>query len=484
MKKTTSNVFVKGVCSGVIGTLSVFSLGYGGIYLYQQQQIKSYLNAVEQYQSNFVQQLEQQYFQGENTAAQQVLILNRNSSQIQKEIVENLQPKDGITLKFDRLQLMASFDRAHVPPALAHYQLFFQPQSQINEKQPVWQCFSDLPDDLRPQSCLYRQEAPSNYELLRQALTTSLEERRSSRDYTILQRPQAKIPVETECTKFKAKLPQDFDIYATGAYSGRKSNYQIDDSGHQATEMDIHVQHDRPVVLLLGAYEPSIWKIKWDAQTKIVGVIATGYHKQQVLGLPKSVPILETAYKNSQCGYAYISEDKATEVNQLAQKILQKDIKAIVLAKNGQANIGNISSINALQSSNDRTINDVIDKNAPLAGEAGIRDAVAKGLLRPATRTDIDAWKAAHNKANNIHTPPVIGSTESSSGTGMEYVHFHNAYVVLKEMTIPAGLYGAHSVTFFVPKGVPVPKGNRGHSTIYDMNIGNCIGSSPDCLHR
>ena len=34
------------------------------------------------------------------------------------------------------------------------------------------------------------------------------------------------------------------------------------------------------------------------------------------------------------------------------------------------------------------------------------------------------------------------------------------------EITIPAGLYGAHSVTFIVPKGVPSPLGNPGHSTV------------------
>ena len=167
-------------------------------------------------------------------------------------------------------------------------------------------------------------------------------------------------------------------------------------------------------------------------------------------------------------------------MNQLSQRILQRDIQAVVIAQNGRANIGNISADTQLSSSQERSIKDVIDPNAPLAGPAGIQDAVSKGLLRPATRADIDAWKASYNKARNIHTPPVVGGSPSS-GTGMDYVHFDSAYVVLREMTIPAGLYGAHSVTFFVPQGVPRPKGNPGHSTIYEMKSGNCYGSSPDC---
>ncbi len=212
-------------------------------------------------------------------------------------------------------------------------------------------------------------------------------------------------PVQNDCTKFKTQLPTQYDVFATRAYSGRETSYQIDDSGHQATEMDIQVQHNRPVVLILGAYEPTIWKVKWESNTRIVGVIATGYHAQRVVGLPKAIPVLETSYKNSQCGYSYVSDDNAAEMNQLSQRILQRDIQAIVIAKNGQANIDNISADTQLSSSKERSMKDVIDPNAPLAGPAGIRDAVAKGLLRPATRADIDAWKAAYNRSAEYSYP-------------------------------------------------------------------------------
>ena len=50
------------------------------------------------------------------------------------------------------------------------------------------------------------------------------------------------------------------------------------------------------------------------------------------------------------------------------------------------------------------------------------------------------------------------------------------AYVVLKAYALPAGLYGANSATFFVPKGVPRPSGNLGHSTLYDFNTMTCAG--------
>lgn len=476
----TKHSFQSGVIVGVIGSLSVVGLSYAGQYFYQAHQKQQVIKHIEAQKQQFVAQLNQQYLNQSKDSAQQLMILLRQSSQIQKEIVANLKVDGGVNLHFDRMLLTAEIQpHKKIPAELARHKFFYQPQFQNGQPITAWQCFSTLDDDLRPKDCLYRQEAPENTELLRQALMAAVSETRRQYDHRSTHTP----PVETECGKFKAKLPQDFDVFATGAYSGRDSRYQIDDSGHQANEMDIYVQHNRPTVLILGAYEPTIWNLKWEANTHIVGVIATGYHAQRVLGLPNSVPVLETTAHNSQCGYSYVSNENAATLNQLSQKILQKDIKTVVVAQNGRANIGNIGLISALKSSNDKTINDIIDKSAPLAGQAGIDDAVAKGLLRQATRADIQAWKAAYNKANNIHTPPVVGGTESS-GTGMEYVHFDSAYVVLKEMTIPAGLYGAHSVTLFVPKDVPRPKGNPGHSTIYDMGSGGCYGSSPDCLRN
>lgn len=53
------------------------------------------------------------------------------------------------------------------------------------------------------------------------------------------------------------------------------------------------------------------------------------------------------------------------------------------------------------------------------------------------------------------------------------------AYVVRRAMTYPSGLYGAHAVTFVVPKGVPRPRGEPGHSAVYDFNTLSCVG--PGC---
>lgn len=39
------------------------------------------------------------------------------------------------------------------------------------------------------------------------------------------------------------KLPEEYSIFAAGGYSGREINFQIDQSGHQATQMDVVVNY-------------------------------------------------------------------------------------------------------------------------------------------------------------------------------------------------------------------------------------------------
>jgi len=62
-------------------------------------------------------------------------------------------------------------------------------------------------------------------------------------------------------------------LYVGGGYAGRPLGFNIDDSGHSATRFDVLVnQPGKNVALALGAYEPTVWNIRWTPDTKIVGV--------------------------------------------------------------------------------------------------------------------------------------------------------------------------------------------------------------------
>ncbi|WP_372017471.1 hypothetical protein [Pseudoxanthomonas sp. 10H] len=266
-----------------------------------------------------------------------------------------------------------------------------------------------------------------------------------------------------------------FRLYAAGAYSGRDLGYAIDRSGHEATTVDVLVNSPAvPVALMLGNYEPTVWNIGWTEGTRIVAVLVGGYHSQVVTGLPASVPRLVSTHENrGPCGYFYVSEERSAGLNPLARQVFGRPVDLLHPARDGKVVIGGAVAPGA------RLLTDAAARPASAfrlpdslaGGAAGLQYAVAQGWLRPATQADAQAWKVAYDARAGADLPPVAGGRTPSRMT------VHNGYVVLKSFELPPGLYGAHSATFFVPKGVQRPTGNPGHSAIYDFNTLTCQGA-------
>jgi hypothetical protein len=279
------------------------------------------------------------------------------------------------------------------------------------------------------------------------------------------------------------QLPGDFAIFASGNYGGKPSGFQIDQSGHEATRMDVRVNKtDKPVVLMLGAYEPTIWNMSWSAGTRILAVLVSGYHRQAVAGLDPNVPVLNSSYDNKgSCGYFYVSERNLEKLNPLSQRVFGRDVDLVYLAEKGDALIGDPPGAGERwQTSTALTVESFYDRTAPIAGPAGLEDAARRGLLRPATRDDAQAWVDAVAAATppSQQLPQIAGKGPSRQPMPSLF----RAYVVLKPFTFPAGLYGGNSATFYIPKGVPKPTGNSGHSTVYDFNTVACTGAG--CGHE
>ena len=273
------------------------------------------------------------------------------------------------------------------------------------------------------------------------------------------------------------QLPSDFSVFAAGAYSGRKIAFQIDQSGHEGTQIDVAVNSPKkPVVLMLGAYEPTIWNIGWSEGTNILAVLVSGYHRQVVSGLGKQTPLLISTYDNrGPCNYFYVTNDKLDSLNPKARNLFGRPVDMVYPAANGYIVIGEpIAPGTKLVTSSDISPDAYIDKSAPLAGQAGLEDALKKGLLRKATAADAEAWSNAVDiNSPKRDVPPVAGEGIPKPPRPRMY----NAYVVMKPFTYPSGLHGAQSATFFIPKGLPKPMGNPGHSAVYDFNTLSCKGA-------
>ncbi len=273
------------------------------------------------------------------------------------------------------------------------------------------------------------------------------------------------------------KFPERFSIFAAGAYSGRKIAHQIDQSGHEGTQIDVAVNSpDKPVVLMLGAYEPTIWNVGWTPKTRIAAVLVGGYHRQAVAGLERSTPLLNSSYDNKgPCGYFYVTPDSLEKLNPLARRVFGRAVDMVFPATKGKVVIGEpLAKGTALVTSGAITPESFHDRNAPLAGPAGLEDAVRKGLLRKATAADADAWsEAVLQNMPQRDLPPVAGQGVPRPPKPS----LVNGYVVLKRFTYPSGLYGGNLATFLIPKGMTKPEGNPGHSSVYDFNTLKCQGA-------
>lgn len=272
-------------------------------------------------------------------------------------------------------------------------------------------------------------------------------------------------------------LPSEFSVLAAGAYSGRKVPFQIDQSGHEGTQIDVAVNSPgKPVVLMLGAYEPTIWNIGWSQGTKVLAVLASGYHRQVIAGLGKETPALISTYDNrGPCGYFYVTSDNLGSLNPKARAVFRRPVDMVYPAVNGKVVVGDpIAAGTKLVTSVEVPPESYYDKSAPIAGPAGLEDAVRNGLVRKATAADAEAWSDAVAQSSlKRDLPPVAGHGIPKPPKPSIY----NAYVVLKPFTYPSGLYGGNSATFLIPKGVSKPNGNPGHSAVYDFNTLNCQGA-------
>lgn len=276
------------------------------------------------------------------------------------------------------------------------------------------------------------------------------------------------------------KFPAEFSVFAAGNYEGRPLGFQIDQSGAEATQMDVVVNSPiKPVVLMLGTYYPTIWNISWTQKTKILAVLVSGYHRQVIAGLEKNTHSLISTIDHGECGYFYITPNPADIVplNPFARHIFGQSVDMVYLVEKGKVVVGEpLSTGEKLVTSSRISPKSFYKKSAPLAGFAGVEEAVRKGLLREATSSDVEAWVDAIIKNSpksdipNIAGRGIPKPSMPPAGKG-SYV-----YVVLKSFTYPAGL-SSFPVRFLIPKGVPKPKGDSYPATVYDFNTLTCEGT-------
>lgn len=270
-----------------------------------------------------------------------------------------------------------------------------------------------------------------------------------------------------ECKFDELEPSDDFAVFAWRG-TGKKLDYQINGQGKTATQVDIIVnQTKRGVVLMLDAYMPTIWNIKRTEGTEIKAIFFNGDNRQVLAGLDDSLPIFANTPQNGYpCGRFLIRND-INKVNQVSMALFGAEVKAFGsrTGVNGEVRFGAPTSYTQMIISSGVSPSSYRDSTQPLAGQAGINEAVAKGIIRPATRADMDRW--IRRAERNSYPSDKLKQVQ-------DYFQY-NAYLVVKPLIYPAALNGSNSVNFFIDRGVPLPTGDPGHSGVFDINSGTCL---------
>ncbi|MDR1084053.1 MAG: hypothetical protein LBP22_04145 [Deltaproteobacteria bacterium] len=288
-----------------------------------------------------------------------------------------------------------------------------------------------------------------------------------------------------------AELPEDAVVYAVSVYGGQELGWPLDRiSGHEGHLIKVAVNSpERPVLLMLGTYEPTVWRIEWTEGTRILGVMVSGYHSQFVSGLPPRTPMLISSYDQKQPGaHFYVSalaKKNPADFADLSRTLFGRAPETVVPTEKGLVHIGPEPPTSRPWVSAAPWRPEDFQLSGPLPGKFGLNQAVAAGLIRPALVRDQHQWqlaKAERERAAALAEglpEKLIPPPPEMRGSGDQPLH--QTYVVLSpDFVLPNGLYGGNSAFFLLPPGVPLPQGDLGHSQFRFMEDGRSLGPHPD----
>ena len=220
-------------------------------------------------------------------------------------------------------------------------------------------------------------------------------------------------------------------------------------------------QRRKPIVLLLGAFEPTIWNIAWTKETEIVAVVLSGYFRQEIIGLSSEIPLLHSTYDNQGlCGHFIVTPVRKRGVEILSHKLFSRKVEQFFFAEGGHLVIGDEPRAgDEIVSVSNLDIESILDMAAPRSAAYGILDALRDGKLRKPDRRDLRYLKRELQRKKDLRADKLE-----------ELLRGRQVYFVQQPFRYPAGLFKADAVVFVVGKGVKQPSGSPGDSLILDLN--------------
>lgn len=269
-----------------------------------------------------------------------------------------------------------------------------------------------------------------------------------------------------EISKTKCQLnniTDDCEIYAYSNYNGARKINGVYIS-KKAETYGTPVRVNRPgkcVVLLLSAYEPTIWDIYTVPGTDLRAIAVGGYYQQMLRGMAASVQT------KRRMNYQGPEEDRC--IDSYYDEREMPEVAAELNLGNGKVHwlknpvIGEILSLDKYDYK-PKIIDGDFLQLALAPGADGLNQLVKEGKLRPLSAGDLQKIRKMK--------PSVISGTMPNKFRDDIMPGLSNFLLLQSFAELPEGLAGANSVNVFVPEGLMSPDASSGHSNVYQLPVG------------
>lgn len=344
------------------------------------------------------------------------------------------------------------------------------------------------------------------------------QEKKDEEEFAFLEEyERTEVKVVDACRFDKDLLPPNLSVYMVYAEGdvGKPLKYPMDASGGQARQIDVQVHlFKQSVGLVLAANLPTIWNVSWTEHTAIGAVYLSGDHRQEVVGLHDSVPVIRaTAHAQTGCKpfryrpplgvpaglssedlpddaiariervQAKVAGENKAELAYLAQGVFGTHLSEIFMVKGDTAVIGrNVPQDAKFLHFPGKKADDFLDKDRPRAGKQGIEELLMQGKIRKATQRDYVRWANEMYEKHKHRLSPTVPPFDHVELFWPDRPRI--GYVILEKTSIPGELRGPHLPLFFLEKGVPFPEvpvhEHEGEAkslvNIFDFNTLTCEG--------
>ncbi len=293
-------------------------------------------------------------------------------------------------------------------------------------------------------------------------------------------------------------VPKDGLFTVVGAHAGKAiSTATVSGQDEETSTAGIEVeQGTEPLTLMLNHRAPMIWRISGATQriTKVIvagpatrkepdkvrsGIVGVPANKIEFLALDGCIRDFDDpADREGLMAKAILTKLAGREPSQMLRKYGVQDFKIPsgegledkhensdeglrVVSGNKVYTFtrdGKLSSTTPLNSA------DVLQNELLMQSPGGIVEIKPTDVV---TGNKVEAYETYPKMAGLLQLQKA-GKIETMKGGGWK---------VKAKMRFPSGLHGGHSTKFFVPKGIPIPDGDPGHSCVFIEETASSMGN-------